>query len=88
MGCSHQRDGWPTVQTIHILAIAVWQAALTIDLPLLGVFWADRPLEDGSVAIFSPLSVLCSCFWPPRHHDHQEPARSLKNPAFHSDGAC
>ena len=34
----------PTVQTVHILAIAVVaSSALMVDLRLIGVFWADRP---------------------------------------------
>jgi hypothetical protein len=39
----------PAVQTIHILAIAVVaSSALMIDLRLIGVFWADRPIKEVS----------------------------------------
>jgi hypothetical protein len=78
--------GWvvPTVQTIHILGIAmVASSALMIDLRLIGVFWANRPLEAVK-ARFLPL-----IWWPLLLllatgiiMITAEPARSLKNPAF------
>src|SRR6185369_1001390 len=49
----------PAIQTIHILAITVVAAsALMIDLRLIGVFSADRPLREVS-ARFLPL-----IWWP------------------------
>ena len=74
----------PTVQTFHILAIAVVaSSALMIDLRLIGVFWADRPMRDVS-SRFLPL-----VWWPLLIllltgviMIISEPARSLKNPAF------
>ena len=49
----------PTVQTVHILAIAVVaSSALMIDLRLIGVFWANRPINAVS-ARFLPL-----IWWP------------------------
>jgi hypothetical protein len=74
----------PTVQTVHILAIAVVaSSALMIDLRLIGVFWADRPMKDVA-ARFLPL-----VWWPMLIllatgviMVISEPARSLKNPAF------
>jgi hypothetical protein len=74
----------PTVQTIHILAIAVVaSSALMIDLRLIGVFWADRPIKD-VLSRFLPL-----VWWPLLvllatgvTMIIAEPARSLKNPAF------
>src|SRR5579871_2869773 len=78
--------GWvvPTVQTIHILGIAlVASSALMIDLRLIGVFWANRPVEAVK-ARFLPL-----IWWPLLLllatgiiMITAEPARSLKNPAF------
>ena len=74
----------PTVQTIHILAIAVVaSSALMVDLRLVGVFWASRPIKD-VMARFLPL-----VWWPllillatGAIMIIGEPARSLKNPAF------
>lgn len=74
----------PTVQTIHILAIAVVaSSALMLDLRLIGVFWGNRPLETVK-ARFLPL-----IWWPLLLllatgiiMITAEPARSLKNPAF------
>jgi hypothetical protein len=74
----------PTVQTIHILTIAVVaSSALMIDLRLVGVFWANRPMQDVT-ARFLPL-----VWWPLLIllltgviMIVAEPARSLKNPAF------
>jgi uncharacterized membrane protein SirB2 len=74
----------PTVQTIHILAIAiVASSALMLDLRLIGVFWSNRPLEAVK-ARFLPL-----IWWPLLLllatgiiMITAEPGRSLKNPAF------
>jgi uncharacterized membrane protein SirB2 len=74
----------PTVQTVHILTIAVVaSSALMLDLRLIGVFWANRPLEAVK-ARFLPL-----IWWPLLLllatgiiMITAEPARSLKNPAF------
>jgi len=81
-----QATSWvvPTVQTVHILAIAVVaSSALMIDLRLLGVFWTDRPMKD----VFSRFLPLV--WWPllilfatGAIMIIGEPARSLKNPAF------
>ena len=73
-----------TVQTIHILAIAVVaSSALMIDLRLIGVFWADRPLRDVSSRflplIWWPLLVLLATGLV---MIISEPTRSLKNPSF------
>jgi len=74
----------PTVQTVHILAIAVVAAsALMIDLRLIGVFSADRPMKEVSARflpfIWWPLLVLLATG---AIMITGEPARSLKNPAF------
>jgi hypothetical protein len=74
----------PAVQTVHILAIAVVaSSALMIDLRLIGVFWADRPMKDVSSRflplIWWPLLIL---FATGAIMIIGEPARSLKNPAF------
>jgi hypothetical protein len=74
----------PTVQTIHILAVAVVaSSALMIDLRLIGVFWADRPIRDVSSRflplVWWPLSLLLATG---AIMIIGEPARSLKNPAF------
>ncbi len=74
----------PTVQTIHILAIAVVaSSALMVDLRLIGVFWANRPMKDVAsrflplvwwpllILLFTGIIMIIA-----------EPARSLKNPAF------
>jgi hypothetical protein len=81
-----QVAGWvvPTVQTIHILAIAVVaSSALMIDLRLVGVFWANRPVEAVKARflplIWWPLLVLLTTGI---IMIIAEPARSLKNPAF------
>ena len=81
-----QATSWvvPTVQTVHILAIAVVaSSALMIDLRLLGIFWADRPMK----AVFSRFLPLV--WWPllilfatGAIMIIGEPARSLRNPAF------
>ena len=74
----------PTVQTVHILAIAaVASSALMIDLRLIGVFWADRPMKNVSTRflpfVWWPLLIL---FVTGALMIIAEPARSLKNPAF------
>ena len=74
----------PTVQTVHILAIAVVaSSALMIDLRLIGVFWADRPMKDVSSRflplVWWPLLILLATG---AIMIISEPARSLKNPAF------
>jgi hypothetical protein len=74
----------PTVQTIHILAIAVVASSvLMIDLRLLGAFWADRPVNEVSSRflplVWWPLPVLLATG---AIMIIGEPARSLKNPAF------
>ncbi|HLX16408.1 MAG TPA: DUF6644 family protein [Bradyrhizobium sp.] len=78
--------GWvvPAVQTIHILAIAVVaSSALMIDLRLIGVFWASRPIEAVTARflplVWWPLLVLLATGI---IMITAEPARSLKNPAF------
>lgn len=78
--------GWvvPTVQTIHILGIAmVASSALMIDLRLIGVFWANRPVEAVK-ARFLPLIwwPLLLLLFTGIIMITAEPARSLKNPAF------
>ncbi|MGA7072892.1 DUF6644 family protein [Bradyrhizobium sp.] len=81
-----QVAGWivPTVQTIHILAIAVVaSSALMLDLRLVGVFWANRPVEAVKARflplIWWPLLVLLTTGV---IMITAEPARSLKNLAF------
>jgi hypothetical protein len=83
---SIQAAGWvvPTVQTIHILAIAVVaSSALMLDLRLIGVFWANRPIEAVKARflplVWWPLLVLLATG---AIMIIAEPARSLKNPAF------
>jgi hypothetical protein len=74
----------PTVQTVHIVAIAlVASSALMVDLRLIGVFWADRPL-NAVVARFLPLVwwPMIVLFATGAILIVGEPARSLKNPAF------
>lgn len=81
-----QATNWvvPTVQSIHILAIAMVAAsALMIDLRLIGVFGADQPLKTISSRflpfVWWPLLVL---FVTGAIMIIGEPPRSLKNPAF------
>ncbi|HKA76150.1 MAG TPA: DUF6644 family protein [Pseudolabrys sp.] len=74
----------PIVQTVHILAIAVVaSSALMIDLRLIGVFWADRPMKDVSSRflpfVWWPLLILLATGV---IMIIGEPARALKNPAF------
>src|ERR1700755_1457816 len=74
----------PTVQTIHIAAIAVVaSSALMIDLRLIGAFSADRPVKEVSARflpfVWWPLLVLLATG---AIMITGEPARSLKNPAF------
>jgi hypothetical protein len=80
-----QAAGWvvPTVQTVHILAIAVVaSSALMIDLRLIGVFWADRPIKAVSSRflplVWWPLLILLATGI---IMIVGEPARALKNPA-------
>ena len=63
-----QSTSWivPTVQSVHILAIAaVVASALMINLRLLGVFAADQPLKDVLARflpfVWWPLLVLLLC---------------------------
>jgi hypothetical protein len=81
-----QAAGWvvPTVQTIHLLGIAVVaSSALMIDLRLIGVFWANRPMRAVSSRflplVWWPLLLLLATG---AIMIIAEPARSLKNPAF------
>jgi len=83
---SIQAANWvvPAVQTIHILAIAVVaSSALMIDLRLIGVFWASRPMKDVTSRflplVWWPLLLLLATG---AVMIIAEPARSLKNPAF------
>jgi len=74
----------PTVQTVHILAIAaVAGSALMIDLRLIGVLAADQSPRDVSARflpfVWWPLLVLLATG---AIMIIGEPARSLKNPAF------
>jgi hypothetical protein len=74
----------PAVQTVHILAVAVVaSSAIMIDLRLLGVFWADRPMKKVSSRflplVWWPLIILLATG---AIMVIGEPARSLKNPAF------
>jgi hypothetical protein len=81
-----QATNWvvPTVQTVHILAIAVVaSSALMIDLRLIGVFWANRSINAVSARflplVWWPLLILLATGV---IMITAEPARSLKNPAF------
>ena len=81
-----QSTAWivPTVQSVHILAIAaVAASALMINLRLLGIFAADQPLKDVLARflpfVWWPLLVLLATG---AIMIFGEPARSLKNPAF------
>jgi hypothetical protein len=74
----------PLVQTVHILAIAVVASSVfMIDLRLIGMFWADRPMKDVSSRflplVWWPLLILLATGV---IMIIGEPARSLKNPAF------
>jgi hypothetical protein len=74
----------PVVQTVHILAIAVVASSVfMIDLRLIGMFWADRPMKDVSSRflplVWWPLLILLATGV---IMIIGEPARSLKNPAF------
>jgi hypothetical protein len=74
----------PTVQTIHILAIAVVaSSALMMNLRLIGVFGTDQPLKAVASRflpfIWWALPVLLATG---AILIIAEPARSLKNPAF------
>jgi len=83
---SIQAAGWvvPTVQTVHILAIAVVASSvMMLDHRLIGVFWASRPMKEVTARflplVWWPLLVL---FATGAIMIVAEPARSLKNPAF------
>jgi hypothetical membrane protein len=74
----------PTVQTVHILAIAaVASSALMIDLRLIGVYAADQPMKVITSRflpfVWWPLTILLATG---AIMIIGEPARSLKNPAF------
>jgi hypothetical protein len=81
-----QTKAWivPTVQTIHILAIAVvMTSALMIDLRLIGIVGRDQPLARVSARflpfVWWPLLVLLASG---AIMITGEPARSLKNGVF------
>jgi hypothetical protein len=83
---SIQTTAWvvPTVQTIHILSVAVMAtSALMIDLRLLGSFAADQPLKRASArflpVVWWPLLILLATG---AIMIIGEPARSLKSPIF------
>jgi hypothetical protein len=81
-----QTQAWivPTVQTIHILAIAVVTAsALMIDLRLVGIIGRDQPIERVSSRFF-PLIwwVVLVLLATGIVMIVGEPARSLQNPIF------
>jgi hypothetical protein len=74
----------PVVQTVHILAIAlVASSAIMINLRLIGLFWADRPLKAVAARflpfVWWPMIVLLTTG---AIMIISEPVRSLKNPAF------
>jgi hypothetical protein len=74
----------PTVQTVHILAIAVVAgSALMIDLRLIGRFATDQPLKRVLSRflpfVWLPLLILLASG---AIMIIGEPSRSLKNPAF------
>jgi hypothetical protein len=74
----------PTVQTVHILAIAVVAgAALMIDLRLIGVLGTDQPVRRVS-SRFLPFLwwALLVLLLTGAIMIVGEPTRSLKNPAF------
>jgi len=81
-----QTAAWvtPTVQTIHILAVAVVVvSALMIDLRLVGVFAANQPLKRVSARflplVWWPMLVLLATG---AIMIIGEPARALKSPIF------
>jgi hypothetical protein len=81
-----QSKSWivPSVQTVHILSIAVvMTSALMIDLRLIGIFARDQSFERVSARflpfIWWPLLVLLLTG---AVMIVGEPARSLKNPVF------
>jgi uncharacterized membrane protein SirB2 len=81
-----QTHAWvvPTVQSIHILAIAtVAASALMINLRLLGLYAADQPLRE-VLARFLPFIAwpLVVLLLTGIVMIAGEPPRSLKNPAF------
>jgi hydrogenase-4 membrane subunit HyfE len=81
-----QTTAWivPTVQTIHILAIAVvMTSALMIDLRLIGILGRDQPIERMSTRFFPAIWwVVFVLFVTGVIMIVGEPARSLQNPIF------
>jgi hypothetical protein len=81
-----QTHAWivPTVQTIHILAIAVvTTSALMIDLRLVGIIGRDQPIERVSSRFFPLIwSVVLVLLATGIVMIVGEPARSLRNPIF------
>jgi hypothetical membrane protein len=74
----------PTVQTVHILAVAVVASSvLMINLRLIGVFGADQPMKAVSSRylpfVWWPLLILLATG---AIMILGEPPRSLKSPAF------
>jgi hypothetical protein len=74
----------PTVQTVHILAVAVVAGSvLMVNLRLIGVFGADQPLKAVSSRflpfVWWPLLILLATG---AIMIIGEPPRSLKSPAF------
>jgi Family of unknown function (DUF6644) len=81
-----QSAGWivPTVQTVHILAIAaVMSSVLMIDLRLIGILARDQPLarvsERFRPVIWRTLPILLATGF---IMITGEPARSLESPVF------
>jgi hypothetical protein len=81
-----QTIGWivPTVQTVHILSVAVViTSALMLDLRLIGVVGVDQPLDRVWARflpfVWWPLLILLATG---ALMIIGEPARSLKNPMF------
>ena len=81
-----QANNWviPTVQSVHILAVAVVAAsALMIDLRLVGAFSADQPLKTVTSRflpfIWWPILILLATG---AVMIIGEPPRALKNPVF------
>jgi uncharacterized membrane protein SirB2 len=81
-----QATSWvvPTVQTVHILSVAVViTSALMLDLRLIGVVGVDQPLDRVWARflpfVWWPLLILLATG---AIMIIDEPARSLKNPVF------
>src|SRR5947207_13534052 len=79
----------PTVQTIHILAIAVVaSSALMIDLRLIGVFWANRLEECDSALSAAGLVALARPARDRHHHDRRGAGAFAEKPRLPAqDGA-